>query len=69
MSYEVGFCLPDNGIMDGAMYCNILNENLMKSAKKLKMRRHVIFQKDNDPEHCAKTMQEWFKEIKIKVLG
>ena len=66
MLFEAWFCIPDNGIIDGAMHHNILNENLMKSAEQLKMGRHFVFQQDNDR---AKTMQEWFKEAKIKVLG
>ena len=55
--------------VDGAMYRNILSENLMKTAKKLKIWQRLVFKQDNDPKHIAKTTQEWFKETKIKLLG
>ena len=40
--------------MDGAMYRQILVENLLPSARALKMGRGWIFQHDNDPKHTAK---------------
>ena len=68
-SSGTGQLVKINGIMDGALYHNILNENLTKSAKQLKMGHHFVFQQESNPKHCAKTPQEWFKEDKIKVLG
>lgn len=41
-------------------YLNILQENLMSSVQKLGMdERKIMFQKDNDPKHCAKKVKEW----------
>ena len=38
------------GQMDGAMYCKILDENLLPSARALKMGHGCVFQHDNEPE-------------------
>ncbi len=37
--------------MNGAMYREILSENLLPSARALKMKRGWVFQHDNDPKH------------------
>ena len=55
-----------DGKMDGAKYRTILEENLMESAKDLRLR--CVFQQDNDPKHKAKSTMEWFKNKHIKVL-
>uniref|UniRef100_A0A803JMP8 Transposase Tc1-like domain-containing protein n=1 Tax=Xenopus tropicalis TaxID=8364 RepID=A0A803JMP8_XENTR len=56
-----------NGKMDGAMYREILNDNLLPSARKLKMGRGWVFQHDNDPKHTAKATKEWLKKKHIKL--
>ncbi|KAK6307924.1 hypothetical protein J4Q44_G00211950 [Coregonus suidteri] len=56
------------GTMDGAMYRQILGENLLPSARALKMGRGWVFQHDNDPKHTAKATKEWLKKKHIKVL-
>ncbi|CAJ0963147.1 unnamed protein product, partial [Ranitomeya imitator] len=43
-----------NGRMDGAMYRKILSDNLLPSARTLKMGHGWVFQQDNDPKHKAK---------------
>ncbi|KAL0158921.1 hypothetical protein M9458_046997, partial [Cirrhinus mrigala] len=53
------------GTMDGAMYCQILGENLLPS---LKMGHGWVFQYDNDPKHTAKATEECLKKKHIKVL-
>ncbi|KAJ4933119.1 hypothetical protein JOQ06_029955, partial [Pogonophryne albipinna] len=40
--------------MDGTMYCNILANSLLPSARTLKKGHGWVFQQDNDPEHTAK---------------
>ncbi|KAK3524312.1 hypothetical protein QTP70_027865, partial [Hemibagrus guttatus] len=50
------------GMMDGAMYRQILDENLLPSARALKMGRGWVFQHDNDPKHTAKATKEWLKK-------
>uniref|UniRef100_A0A803K637 Transposase n=1 Tax=Xenopus tropicalis TaxID=8364 RepID=A0A803K637_XENTR len=57
-----------NGKMDGAMYREIPNNNLLPSARKLKMGRGWVFQHDNDPKHTAKATKEWLKKKHIKVM-
>src|SRR4029434_4725561 len=42
------------GTRDGAMYRAILGENLLPSARTLKMRRGWVFQHDNDTKQTAK---------------
>ncbi|CDQ87669.1 unnamed protein product [Oncorhynchus mykiss] len=54
--------------MDGAMYHQILGENLLPSARALKMGHGWVFQHDNDLKHKAKATKEWLKKKHIKVL-
>uniref|UniRef100_A0A4W5LHM9 Tc1-like transposase DDE domain-containing protein n=1 Tax=Hucho hucho TaxID=62062 RepID=A0A4W5LHM9_9TELE len=56
------------GTMDRAMYRQILGENLLPSARALKMGCGWVFQHDNDPKHTAKATKEWLKKKHIKVL-
>ena len=55
--------------MNGAMYWEILGDNLLPSVRALKMGRGWVFKKhDNDPKHTAKATKEWLKKKHIKVL-
>lgn len=56
------------GKMDGAMYRTILRDNLLPSARKLKMGRGWVFQHDNDPKHTAKATKDWLKKNHMKVM-
>ena len=56
------------GRMNGAMYQDILGDNLLPSVRALKMGRGWVFQHDNDPQHMAKATKEWLKKKHIKVL-
>uniref|UniRef100_A0A8C7FCB6 Transposase n=1 Tax=Oncorhynchus kisutch TaxID=8019 RepID=A0A8C7FCB6_ONCKI len=56
------------GTMDGAMYRQILGENLLPLARALKMGHGWVFQHDNDPKCTAKATKEWLKKKHIKVL-
>ena len=53
--------------MNGAMYREILGDNLLSSVRALKMGRGWVFQHDNDPKHTAKA-RKWLKKKHIKVL-
>uniref|UniRef100_A0A803KDE8 Tc1-like transposase DDE domain-containing protein n=1 Tax=Xenopus tropicalis TaxID=8364 RepID=A0A803KDE8_XENTR len=57
-----------DGKMDGAKYRAILEENLLESAKDLRLGRRFTFQQDNDPKHKARGTMEWFKTKHIHVL-
>ena len=50
------------------MYRQILGDNLLPSARALKMDRGWVSQHDNDPKHTAKATKEWLKKKHIKVL-
>ncbi len=54
--------------MNGAMYREILSENLVPSARALKMKRGWVFQHDNDPKHTARATKEWLRKKHFKVL-
>ncbi|KAI4883378.1 hypothetical protein NFI96_013593 [Prochilodus magdalenae] len=45
--------------MTGAMYCEILGNNLLPSVRALKMGRGWVFQHDNGPKHTARITKEW----------
>ncbi|KAK3528589.1 hypothetical protein QTP70_004997 [Hemibagrus guttatus] len=53
------------GMIDGSMYHQILSENLLPSARELKMGRGCVFQHDTDPKHMAKATKEWLKKKHI----
>lgn len=54
--------------MDGATYRKILSDNLLPSARKLKMGCGWVFQHDNDPKHTAYAAKERLKKKHIKVV-
>ena len=56
------------GRINGAIYLDILGDNLLPSVRALKMGRGWVFQHDNDPKHTAKATKEWLKKKHIKVL-
>ncbi|KAI4877779.1 hypothetical protein NFI96_032999 [Prochilodus magdalenae] len=57
-----------DGKMNGAMYRKILGDNLLASARALKMGRGWVFQYDNDPKHTAKETKEWLHKKHIKTI-
>ena len=56
------------GKMDGAKYRKILEENLLASARKLKLEWKFTFQHHNDLKHTAKATLVWLRNKKINVL-
>ena len=54
--------------MNGAKYRQILEENLLQSAKDLRLWFRFTFQQDNDPKHTAKATLEWLQNKNEKVL-
>ncbi|KAI4879204.1 hypothetical protein NFI96_000074 [Prochilodus magdalenae] len=76
---KVSLLIPEQGRlhyikerMTGAMYCEILGNNLLQSSsssvRALKMGRGWVFQHDNDSKHTAKITKEWLRKKHIKVL-
>ena len=45
-----------------------LSENLLPSARALKMKRGWVFQHDNNPKHTARATKEWLCKKHFKVL-
>ena len=56
------------GTMNGAKYIQILEENLLQSAKDLRLQRKFTFQQDNDPKYTAKATLELLQNKNVKVL-
>ena len=56
------------GSMNGAKYRQILEDNLLQSAKDLRLQRRFTFKQDNDPKHTAKETLEWLQNKNVKVL-
>ena len=54
--------------MDGAMYREILGNNLLPSVRALMMGRGWVFQHDNDPKHTARATKEWLCNKHFKAL-
>ena len=55
------------GIMGQRVYLDIM-KNIMLPHAKDKMNRNWIFQQDNDPKHCARSVKEYFQSKKVNVL-
>ena len=58
--------LDDN--IDMHYYVDILDKNLIQSAKHFRLGRHFIFQQDNDPKHTSGLAKAWLKKNKIELL-
>jgi len=56
-----------NGIMVQDMYKDIMITQMLPFAKD-KMPRGWIFQQNNDPKHTAKTVKDFFKTKKVRLL-
>ena len=54
--------------INGEMYREIVDENLLQSAQDLRLGQRVTLQQDNDLQHTAKTMQEWLRDKSLNVL-
>jgi transposase len=64
----IGELVEISGLMDAKQYVDILTNNLIKSAQKLKIKDHFIFQSDNDPKHTSKKSKEWLAQNLIECL-
>ncbi|KAF2347671.1 hypothetical protein FHG87_021572 [Trinorchestia longiramus] len=55
------------GTMNGRKYREILEEQLLPSARLLKLKRGWKFQQDNVPKHTANETKEWLRMKKINI--
>ena len=58
---------PIEGTMDQRVSLGIM-KNIMLPHAKDKMNRNWIFQQDNDPKDCARSVKEYFQSKKVNVL-
>ncbi|KAF2351812.1 Transposase Tc1-like [Trinorchestia longiramus] len=56
------------GTMNGRKYCEILEEQLLPSARLLKLKRGWKFQQDNDPKHTVNETKERLRMEEINIL-
>ena len=56
------------GKMNGVKYREVLDENLLQSARDLRLWRRFTFLQANDPKHTAKTTQERHRDKSLNVL-
>lgn len=61
-SFGVGNLVFIDTIMDKHVYLNLLQQNLLKSAKDMGVPSAFFFYQDNDPKHKSKIVQDWLKE-------
>ena len=54
--------------MNMQYYVDILDQNLIQSAKHLRLGRQFTFQHDNDPKYTSGMAKEWLKKNKINVV-
>lgn len=54
------------GNMNSSMYCEILEQRMIPSLRKLG--RRAVFQHDNDPKHTSKMTTAFLKGLRVKVM-
>jgi len=65
----VGKLTEVQGTMDAQQYCDILDDGVVESFKKLEMPEdRRTFQQDNDPKHTSKKAIQWFEDNDIQVI-
>ncbi len=50
------------GTMNATLYKEILENNLLQSARQLRLCQGFVFQQGNDPKHTAKVIKAWFED-------
>ncbi|MGH0169174.1 UNVERIFIED_CONTAM: hypothetical protein FKN15_056301 [Acipenser sinensis] len=58
-----GALVKVNCIMNSTQY-----QDIVASARRLKLGRKWIFQQDNDPKHTSKSTKKWLIDHKINIL-
>jgi len=66
--YGIGKLVFIDGIMDAALYCNILSNNLLQSAELMNL-SSFVFQQDNDPKHTSRLAKTFLANNNINVMS
>lgn len=65
----IGYLCRIDGGLDAALYCKILEEDLLDTLEFYDLNiEDIVFQQDNDSRHKAKLTKNWFEENNIKIL-
>ena len=67
-SSGVGNLVFIDGKLTGELHGDILQKNMLQSAKKLNMAKDWWFQHDNDPKHTARIVTNWLGQKRIQQL-
>ena len=70
MSWDgIGEMCRIDGRMDGQLYVDILEDDLLKSIDWFgKNPQDIIFQQDNHPKHTCKKAKDWFEQHQMTVM-
>lgn len=65
----VGWATKIDGGLNGALYVDILDDQLLRTMRDNGLdRRDIIFQHDNDPKHTSLLARKWLSKHSISVL-
>lgn len=67
--YGPGFICEIEGVMDGSLYVEILEDCLPRTQRWYGIKtKDMIFQQDNDPKHTSRAAKKYFVDHKIRRL-
>ena len=65
----IGYLCRIEGGMDAELYCQILNEDFLRTLDYYDLSvDDIVYQHDNDPKHTARKTKEWLEEHDVIVL-
>lgn len=67
-AHEVGLLHKVDGNMKKEQYVSILESNLLKSKRKLRLPRTWLFMQDNAPQHTAGITKNWLRQHCVATL-
>jgi transposase len=68
-AHGVGWMCRIDGIIDAALYTEILDDYVFTTVDYYGMERDsFVFQQDNDPKHTSRMAREWFEKHHVELL-